>query len=203
MSTSPASTRASRSASVSTTERSARDPGEEGWIDGLGLRIVAQREVPLALATLSLGAGAIHFAVISEHFAEYWVFGLAFASLAWFQAIWAVLYTLRPLPLLGLTAILINAGTVGFWFWTRTVGVPIGPKAGELEPVGAPDVAATAFELAIVIGLAWYVFRSFRRGPGGASVASPRRLLSLATFIAFVAIATAVVLFLSSAEAGM
>ncbi len=182
---------------MSTTERSARDPSQKGWVDGLELRIVAGREGPLALATLSLGAGAIHFAVISEHFAEYWVFGVFFAALAWYQAIWAVLYALRPRRMLGSTAILVNAGTVALWLWTRTIGVPIGPKAGEVEPIGAPDVAATIFEVAIVVGLLWYIFD---RRPAllRASAASASRTWLLGGLIVLVMTMTAFVLFLPS-----
>jgi hypothetical protein len=197
MSTSQASTTASRFASVSTTERSARDPLQKGWITGLDVRIIAGREGPLALATLSLGAAAIHFAVISEHFTEYWVFGVFFAALGWYQAIWAVLYTLRPGRMLGFTALLVNAGTVALWLWTRTVGVPIGPNAGELEPIGAPDVAATVFEAAIVIGLLWYVFARRPASPR-ASTTSPSRMWLLGGLIVLVTTTTALVLFLPS-----
>ncbi|MGH2679595.1 MAG: hypothetical protein ACRDG8_03800, partial [Actinomycetota bacterium] len=38
-------------------------------------------------AALSAGAAAIHFAVISTHFEEYWVFGAFFFVVAWFQAV--------------------------------------------------------------------------------------------------------------------
>ena len=161
------------------------------------MRIAAGREVPLALATLSLGAGAIHFAVTSGHFAEYWVFGVFFAVLAWFQAIWAVLYALRPRRLLGFTALLVNAGTVALWLWTRTIGVPIGPNAGELEPIGAPDVAATSFEAAIVVGLFWYMFNR-RPALPRPSTTSPSRVWLLGGLSALVTITTAIVLFLPS-----
>ena len=102
----------------------------------LGLNKVPGREVPLGLAALSLGAAAIHFAVISDHFAEYWLFGLFFALVGWYQAGWAVLYALRPSGFLGFTALVVNAGTIGLWVWTRTIGLPIGPHAGELEAPG-------------------------------------------------------------------
>ena len=39
-----------------------------------------------ALATLSIGAAAIHFAVIGEHFAEYVLFGVFFSVVGWFEA---------------------------------------------------------------------------------------------------------------------
>jgi hypothetical protein len=188
---------ASRFASVSTTEGSARDPVRKGWFTGLDLTIIAGREVPLALATLSLGAGAIHFAVISEHFTEYWLFGVFFATLGWYQAIWAVLYTLRPGRMLGFTALLMNAGAAALWLWTRTVGVPIGPKAGKLEPIGAPDVAAMIFEAAIVAGLLWYI-AARRSAPPGASTTSPSRGWLLGGLIVLVTTTTALVLFLPS-----
>jgi hypothetical protein len=53
----PGEHQVSRFASVSTTEGSAREPVQKGWVDGLDLRIIAWREGPLALATLSLGPG--------------------------------------------------------------------------------------------------------------------------------------------------
>src|SRR5687768_16697666 len=45
-------------------------------------------------AALSLGAAAIHFAVIAEHLALDLGFGLFFIGLAWFQVIWAQVYLL-------------------------------------------------------------------------------------------------------------
>ena len=49
-----------------------------------------------ALSTLSLGAAAIHFAVIGEHIAEYALFGVFFALIGWFEALWAIAYVMRP-----------------------------------------------------------------------------------------------------------
>ena len=37
----------------------------------------------VALATLSMAAAAIHFAVMGEHFAEYLAFGVFFSVVAW------------------------------------------------------------------------------------------------------------------------
>jgi hypothetical protein len=167
-----------------------------GSLDRLTLRALDGREVAVAIATLSLGAAAIHFAVIPEHFEEYWLFGVFFAGLGWYQALWAVLYVLRPAPLLGLTALLVNAGTVALWVWTRTVGLPIGPEAGELEPAGALDLAATAFEIAIVVGLAGSLASARRLTESSAG--SPVRAALLAAFVALVAGVTTVVLFVST-----
>ena len=41
---------------------------------------------------------------------------------------------------------------VVMWIFSRTVGVPLGPEAGEPERVGLPDAAATGLEVLLVIG---------------------------------------------------
>jgi hypothetical protein len=106
-------------------------------------------------AGLSWGAAAIHFAVIGEHFAEYPPYGVAFAALAWFQVGWAFAWVLgRRFPL-ALTAIAINAGALVVWAASRTVGLPVGPEPGELEPVGALDVLAGVLEAGLIALLAW------------------------------------------------
>ena len=171
-----------------------RSVNETGPGELTGTTFVGGREGALALATLSLGAAAIHFAVIPEHVEEYWLFGLFFAGLGWYQALWAVLYVLRPVTLLALMAMVINAGTAGLWLWTRTIGLPIGPHAGELEPIGAPDVAATIFELAIVIGLAWSLVAGARALEAPFSPPNTRIVL-LTAFVAGVAAVTVLVLF--------
>jgi hypothetical protein len=166
-----------------------------GWADPFALRSLAGREWPLAVATLSLGAAAIHFAVIREHFDEFWLFGLFFAGLGWYQALWALLYVLRPAVLTGLTAVLVNGGAVAMWVWTRTIGLPIGPEAGKVEAIGAPDLAATAFEVAMVLALAWLIANK-TSGSGEPSTSSSARVLLLTVFVAVIASATAIVLFL-------
>ena len=47
------------------------------------------------LAGLSLGAGAIHFAVSGGHFSVSWWHGMFFAVVAWLQLSWAVGVILR------------------------------------------------------------------------------------------------------------
>lgn len=106
-----------------------------------------------ALAVLSLGAAAIHFAVMPEHFKEWWLFGLFFAGLGWFQALWSVGYLLVPVRPLAWLAIGINVATLLLWTWTRTLGLPFGPDPGVPEAVGIPDILAGILELSLVIGL--------------------------------------------------
>lgn len=118
------------------------------------------REVPLGRAlvgpftTLSLGAAAVHFAVAPAHFQEWWAFGLFMALIGWFQALWAIAYTVRPARRLALLGAVVNILTASIWAWSRLYGVPFGPGAGSPEAIGLPDVAATVFELLLVLGLA-------------------------------------------------
>ena len=49
-----------------------------------------------ALAALSVGAAAIHFAVVFEHFSEYTLYGVFFLVLSWAQLIWPAVLVWRP-----------------------------------------------------------------------------------------------------------
>src|SRR5438046_1984045 len=48
------------------------------------------------VASLSVGAAAIHFAVMFEHFEEYTLYGVFFLVVAWAQMIWAAVVLWRP-----------------------------------------------------------------------------------------------------------
>jgi len=104
-----------------------------------------------SLSILSAGAGAIHIAVIQAHFEEWWASGVFFAVTAWLQILWAILIVARPSRLVVLSGVAINAIIVGVWVVSRTVGIPLGPESGTAEPVEFVDVAATAFEVLLVV----------------------------------------------------
>ena len=104
-------------------------------------------------AALSLGAAAIHFAVIPDHLEEWWAFGLFFAVLGWFQAVWPIAYLTRPSRRLAWIAIAANLATVVLWAWSRTAGLPVGPEPGMPEAIGAADLVSTVLEVALVVGL--------------------------------------------------
>ena len=104
---------------------------------------------------LSLGAAAIHFAVIGEHFEEYPPYGVAFTALAWFQVGWAVSWVVERRRPLALASIVVNGGALVVWAVSRTVGLPIGPEPGELEPIGPLDILAGVLEVTLIAILAW------------------------------------------------
>jgi hypothetical protein len=108
-----------------------------------------------AAAALSVAAGLIHASVTVVHFREFWLFGLFFAIAAPLQVVWGEMVRRRPwdrrLLLAGAGA---NVAVALLWLVSRTVGLPIGPEAGEVEGVGLKDVLATADELALALVVA-------------------------------------------------
>ena len=129
-----------------------RDPDEPG----------ERRDDPLrfAAALLAAGAAAIHFAVISEHLRVWWAEGAFFVAAATVQLLWALAVVARPTRLLYAVGIAGNAFLVLTWVVSRTVGVPLGPEAGEAEPVGFVDATATAYEIVAIGALSALVLRA-------------------------------------------
>jgi hypothetical protein len=91
--------------------------------------------------------------VIPSHLVEYWLFGLLFAIIAPLQLAWAELVRRRPdhSRLLLIAGLLMNLGVVAVWVASRTTGLPVGPHAGQPEPVGWKDLLATTDEIYLVL----------------------------------------------------
>jgi hypothetical protein len=145
------------------------------------------------LAALSVGAAAIHFAAIFEHFSEYLLYGVFFLIIAWAQAIWAAVVLWRPSRLWLWLGIAGNAIIVVVYFASRLTGLPFGPDKRHTEAFGALDLVSVVFEVALVAGCAALLWqpslldRPVRRRTGFAGIAS------LAAFPAVViAVSTAV-----------
>jgi hypothetical protein len=105
------------------------------------------------LAGLSAAAASIHAAVVQEHLAEFAPFGVFFAVSALSQALWAIaVLGWGPSRALLKWSVLVNGGIVVLWVASRTIGLPLGPGAGTREAIGAIDVLATIYEVALVAG---------------------------------------------------
>ena len=153
--------------------------------------LAAVGAAPVVAALLSIGAATVHFAVIAQHFDEWWLTGMFFLTIAVFQLGWGLLVLLRPSALVYLAGAVVNALIVLTWIVSRTTGVPVGPEAGEAEAVGFPDTLSTAFEVALVVilvvllahGSARQPARHFTRAAGLASAAVVASLTALALVI--------------------
>ena len=101
----------------------------------------------------SLGAGLVHFAVVHEHLAEWWLFGAFFIGIGVIQVGWAVLALARDRAPLPRVVAAVNAGVIVLWVVTRTVGLPVGPERWTPEAVGVADVVCAALEAVVVVVL--------------------------------------------------
>lgn len=99
----------------------------------------------------AIGASAIHFRVMPEHFGEAFIYGLFFLVVASTQLAWALLMIVRPHRVLFAAGVAGNAAVVLLWLVTRTIAIPLGPDAGSTEGVGALDVVASTSELICVV----------------------------------------------------
>ncbi len=112
----------------------------------------ARQAATIGCALLSVGAAVIHFAVLGEHWQEWWGYGLFFSISAWLQLAWAGAVALRPSRPVLLAGAAGNLATAVLWLITRTAGIPFGPASGETEGVAFIDTLASGFELAIALG---------------------------------------------------
>jgi hypothetical protein len=149
-----------------------------------------ERSTAAILATLSLGAAAIHLAAAPSHYVELGDLGAGFLVAAALQAAWARAIlggTSRRVVAWGIA---INGTIAALWLLSRTAGLPIGPSAGIPEPVGLPDGASTAFELLLLAGLAARALDLDRRVVDRFSAARPLLAVAIVPVLGLVMLTT-------------
>jgi hypothetical protein len=127
--------------------------------DGTGVRTSPSTARPLllgALAALSVGAAAIHFAVIFEHFDEYSLYGVFFLVLAWAQLVWPAVLVALSLAARRLAAwlwlgIAGNAIVLVIYFSSRSIGLPVGPDTKTVEAWGGLDLVCSIEEILLIV----------------------------------------------------
>jgi hypothetical protein len=105
-----------------------------------------------SLGLASASAALIHVMAASHHFAEWWLFGTGFVVMAVVQLVTAIALERTRWRLAPLAAVVVNVPIVVLWVWSRTLGLPFGPEAGEPEAIGIADALCTVTELVIVGG---------------------------------------------------
>jgi hypothetical protein len=103
-----------------------------------------------ATAALVWVSALIHAVVVPEHLKEWGPAGAFFITTAAMQLAAAVLLWRKPTRALLRLVAYGSAGLVLLWTMSRTVGIPIGPGAGDVEPVGILDVLSTLDELGAI-----------------------------------------------------
>jgi hypothetical protein len=121
------------------------------WRRGGSRRLGRTPSVMLLAAALSAVAALIHVVVCPEHFREGIIYGAFFAVAAGCQLGWAALVAGRFARWMAPAGLVGNATIVLLWMVTRTVGIPLGPEAGEVEHFGVLDVVCGACEVGVVV----------------------------------------------------
>lgn len=147
---------------------------------------MARRVLAMAL----LGAGLIHLAVFPSHLEEWWLAGVFFGGTAAFQLAAAGAVAFSPRHELVLGAIAVSAGSVVLWAASRIWGMPFGPMAGVVEPVGLPDALTVLLEvLACVAALVWWSGRGSRHAAARTHRYARALTVGAAAFVAVLAAA--------------
>jgi hypothetical protein len=139
-----------------------------------------------ACGVLSLVAAALHTGLIGEHLSEWWGYGFFFIIASLAQAVYGLVLLAMPAQpsawdpaqwrhwRIGLYAagLIGNAAVVLLYLATRTVGVPLGPAAGEVEAIEPLGIATKAAELLTIAGLAMLWREAKAEAPAVASHAA-------------------------------
>lgn len=137
-------------------------------------RHISTDQVGRATAALaSLGAGAIHAAVVPNHMAVWWASGTFFVALAAFQFIWAGAVVWNGSRTLLLLGVLVSIGSIALWSATRIWGQPVGPSAGTPLPVGPSGVLSIVLEAVVIAGAVWSMRDPGTRHLRGLAAAAP------------------------------
>jgi hypothetical protein len=139
-------------------------------------------------ALASLGASAIHYAVVPAHWQEWTMSGLFFATLASLQLVWARMVLVRTTTPVLAAGILLNVGAVALWALSRTAGAPFGPHAGMPELVAGADLCALLLQIYVVMGASWI----WHRGLNGELISGFASAAVLAGAVGVVTLASTV-----------
>src|SRR5438046_9612038 len=85
--------------------------------------LVASR---VLLAVISVGAGAIHLAMVPSHWGESVAEGFGFAATGWLQLAFAAVVLTRPSRALLWLGAALNGAAIAAWAVSRTPGPPFG-----------------------------------------------------------------------------
>jgi hypothetical protein len=120
------------------------------------------------IATLMLGAGAIHFGMMGEHAGISWTHGLFFASAAWLQLGLAAMIGFRPSRNVVLIGIALNVGILVLYVLTRVM--TISWIEGTPDAWGNVDRLCAVFEVLAVFASIALLNKRFASRPLSASV---------------------------------
>jgi hypothetical protein len=160
-------------------------------------RIGSTSPALLAIAWGSAQAALIHFAVIPQHFEEYWIYGWFFVLVGVGQLVSAYLVLAFPRAWVLLAIAAGNAAIAAVWVVSRTYGSLVGPDATDPARAGFGDIVVTILEIGIAIVASVLLLRPNASRPSGS--ANERELANVVSSLTLTLIS---VLALYSAVAG-
>jgi len=161
---------------ITARQRPARVPVPTGRVDDLRLLLVA------GLA----GSAVVHAAVVPEHLAEWTAAGAFFVVLTAVELAAAGLVLVRPGNKVLMATVTASLVPLAIWLCSRTIGMPFGPEAGEVEPVGLADGVACALELgALLVAVVLIRARTYPGRLFGSAHASRLVLVAVVAATAF------------------
>jgi hypothetical protein len=109
----------------------------------------------LARATVLAGSlGIIHILATPLYFGQWLGYGIVFVAVAVLQVMHSMVLAVNPPRRIYLWAGIVgNVLIVAAWLLTRTVGVPMGPMAGEVLPIEFLDGLAQVLEVTQIVHL--------------------------------------------------
>ncbi|HYI62354.1 MAG TPA: hypothetical protein VEW93_11195 [Acidimicrobiales bacterium] len=150
-----------------------------------------------AVAGLSAGAAAIHFAMVPGHADGSLVDPIGFAVVGWFQLlVAAAIMADRAGRNLYRVAVVGNLAVLGLWLWSRTAGLPVGSHSGTAEDFGTVDGITALLEVGVILVAARILL-----APAGQRVARGRIAPVLAA-VAALGLATTAITSTDAAEHG-
>ena len=115
------------------------------------------------VASLLVGAGAVHFAMALSHFGESTAEGVGFLVAAWLQILLAVAVVFRPARRVAIAVVAVSAACIAAWVVSRTAGLPFGAHAGHAESVTIVDGVTVTMEAATIVLAAMLLSRAVLR----------------------------------------
>ena len=100
--------------------------------------------------------GLIHAYYVPDHLDEWIGYGVFFIVASACQLRFALFLVEAHHPIcreILWAGILGNLAIIAMWVITRTIGVPIGPMAGEIVKIGVPDLTSITAELSVIVCL--------------------------------------------------
>ena len=104
---------------------------------------------------IAVSLGMIHILATPLYFDQWLGYGVFFIAVAVLQVMYSMALAVgQPNRTLLWVGIAGNAAVIVMWLLTRTYGIPFGPMAGEVLPIGLLDTAAQTLAAIQIVHLA-------------------------------------------------